>query len=520
MDWGLWSLLPPVVSLIVALRTRHVVLALTAGCLSGLLPVAIANATADGLTATTLSIGVLDGFLDFVRKGIYGQVSKASNAQILVLIFMIGGFVGLLEKSGGTLAFAQSMTRRVRTPRQAQLATWAGGLAIFFSDVGNTLILGPLFRPVYDRLGISREKLAYIVDSTAAPVCVLIPFIGWGVYITGLLEGGSADLATDTAASLAAASGPLWDAEDGQLKGFQTLLALLPYQLYPLMTLLTVPVVILLGRDFGPMRHTKPVPHRAEDATETGLSAGSVLFALGLLLGAMVALMLYFTATEGELKGATIRVTIAAAYTVATAGAGLALWRSGVFTPSKSFTAFRDGMGRMMPMAIIIVFAWTLGDLCKEMGTGAFISQSVAGGLPPELLPLGVFIAGAAMSFATGTSFGTFAILIPIALPLIGDLDAPMLVTLAAVLSGGIFGDHTSPISDTTVLSSMGAGTPHADHVTTQLPYATIVGVSAAAAFTVAGFTESPIAIGLGLLLSLGGVTAAGRLSPPSRRAA
>jgi Na+/H+ antiporter NhaC len=516
MDWGVWSLLPPVVSLVVAMRTRQVVLALVLGCLSGLWPLAMVEATAGGVTVGTVGLGLVQGGVDLVRKGVYAQVAKDGNAHILVLIFMIGGFVGILESSGITHAFAQKIVGWVRTQRSAQLATWAGGLAIFFSDVGNSLILGPLFRPVYDRMGVSREKLAYIVDSTAAPVCVLVPFIGWGVYITGLLEEGSAGLSPELAAMMADSAGPLWDAEQGHLAGFQTLVALLPFQLYPLLTLATVPLVIWAGREFGPMRRTVPHVPEAEVIGRQHRGAGAVVLALGLLLGTLAAMLIGFSIRDGVLKGASIRESIAVAYLVATLGCAWVLARSGISTPDASFSAFKAGMGRMMPMAIIIIFAWTLGDLCKEMGTGPWLSGLLVGGLPPAMLPVGVFLAGAAMSFATGTSFGTFAILVPIALPLAAELGSPLLVTLAAVLSGGIFGDHTSPISDTTVLASMGAGSDHADHVATQLPYALIPGSAAAVSFGVAGVTGHPAVLLFGVGLCAAAVLVMRLSIPPS----
>jgi len=488
------SLLPPLLALAVAVGTRRVVPALALGGLSGTWLMAWRGG------AAPLEV-LIAGPVDFVRLGVLGQVSQPGNAQVMVLIALIGGFVGLLERSGAARALTAAITHRVRGPRQAGLAAWAGGLALFFSDFGNVLILGPVFRPIFDRLRIPREKLAWIIDSTAAPVCVLVPVIAWGVYAMGLIEDGFRGM--DPAAVEASMPG-LWDAAAGTVDGWGGFLAALPFQLYPLLCLVAVPALLLAGRDLGPMKRARPTEAPEEEAEEAGagLTPAAALVPLAVLFAVMAAVASAEAAAAGKLTGASVRLALAAAYLSATLTALGMLWRAGRLPHVAG--AVREGMGSSAPLLILLVLAWTLGAVCKDLGTGAYLSAAIGGGLPPALLPLALFLVGAATSFATGTSWGTFAILMPLAIPLAVSMGAPAAVSIGAVLSGGVWGDHCSPISDTTLLASMGAGCEHAEHVATQLPYAALTGACAGAAFAVAGVTAAPwsVAVGAAGLLS------------------
>jgi Na+/H+ antiporter NhaC len=490
MEYGSAALLPALVSLLVALKTRAVVPALAIGALTGTLIM--------GVYSHGLASGLPAGLFDFIQRAFLEQPAKASNAQILVLIFLIGGFVHLLDKSGAILNFSGAVTERVRSPKSAQMATWLGGLSIFFSDLGNALILGPIFRPIYDRFGLSREKLAYVIDATAAPVCVLIPFIGWGVYLSGLLEGAFGGLSPESI-EVVAQQVPALVADDGTFLAFHALIALLPFQLYPLLTLLSVPVVIIGGRNLGKMAKTLPSSIPVEQ-TETGGSPGLVVTVLLVLMTTLGGVLIWVSLTRGAPNGADIKLAIASGYIFAILTAMVLLARDGIMSIANSFSAIKDGMGKMVNLAIIICLAWTLGDICKVMGTGEVLSAWLDGSLSPALLPALVMLIGATISFATGSSFGTFAILIPIVVPLAVSIGAPLLVTIAAAISGGIFGDHTSPISDTTLLASMGAGVDHASHVETQLPYAALIGSVALVGFIGAGFWPSGwVLFGMGI---------------------
>ena len=491
-----WSVLPPVVAFALALGTRRVGLALAGGGLCGTVLIA-ALGGAGPLAAIPL------GVLDFVRIGILGRVSEASNAQLLVLIALIGGFVHLLEVSGAARALTSSLAHRVRSPRGGMLATWVGGLVLFFSDMGNVLILGPVFRPLYDRLAVPREVLAWVIDTTAAPISVMIPFIAWGVYAIGLIEAALDGL--PVAAVAAAVPGRI-DAA-GAVDGLGVFLDAMGLQMYPLLSLLFVPLMLAVGRPVGPMARCRAHPGSGEDGADPhGLGPAPALVALGVLFAVMLAVGVHTLQVDGRITGSGVRVGLASAYLAAIGALVAMLHRRGA--ADRAAEVVRGGMGRSMPLLVLLVLAWTLGEVCARMGTGALLASAIGDALPPGWLPVAVFAVGAVTSFATGTSWGTFAILMPIALPLAVALGADGPTTVAAVLSGGVFGDHCSPISDTTLLASMGAGTDHADHVATQLPYASMVGGAAAVAFVVAGLAGGGWGLGIGASITLVAVIA------------
>jgi Na+/H+ antiporter NhaC len=458
-----WSLLPPLVALGLALGTRRVVPALAAGGLTGTVLLAILEGRP-----------WIEGPIDFVRVGLLGQPSEAANAQMLVLITLVCGFVRLFEVSGAGRALVAALGRGVVSARRAELATWASGLVLFFSDFGNVLILGPTFRSVYDRLGVPRERLAWIIDTTAAPVCVLVPFIAWGVYAAGLIE------------------------EAGGGDGFARLLEALPFQAYAWLSLAFVPLMVGLGRPFGPMARAAPIAPEPEAEAAPAPPLSTALLPLAGLFVTLAAVGGTLAWGEGRVTGPTVRTALAAGYLVAIG----ALWR----TPDAG-RALREGMGRAAPILALLVLAWTLGEVCGRLGTGPFLAAALSGSLPAWALPATVFVVGAITSFATGTSWGTFAILMPIAVPLATSLGAPLAATIGGVLSGGVFGDHASPLSDTTLIASMAADTDHARHVATQLPYALVVGAATLVTLLAAGLTGSPWALGAGaamLLLATG----------------
>lgn len=460
------SIVPPLLALILAVTTRNVVLSLTLGVLLGMTLVNEFDPWA--------------GLVDFFDRGLVAQLTDHANAEVVVIILIIGGFVHLLDRSGGMVAFAQRMTRVVDTPLKAQLSVWLTGLAIFFTDSGNSLILGPMFRPIFGGLRLCREKLAFIIDSTSSPVCVLVPVISWGVYIMGLLERSFKIHGVD-------------------VEPLDACLHALPYQLYPILALLTVPVLALTGREYGPMARaqaraltTPDLDAAAGDSTEPRASAKAVLIPLAALLATLTGLFLFFGIREGGLPGGKVRLSLMLAYLVATAVCALLLTREGVATLRQSWNFMLEGMGKLIFVVLILLLAWSLGDVCELLGTGTYLAGFFDRALHPGLLPALVFVLGAVFSLSTGSSWGTFALLMPVAIPVALETNAPLYPTIAAVLSGGIFGDHCSPVSDTTVLSSMATGCEHADHVNTQLVYAALTGLSALAGFLVVGFTGSP----------------------------
>ncbi len=465
-DPGPLSLLPVLVTLCLALASRNVILGLFAGVCTGVLQLAE--------SAPWRLLPVVIG------EHLVPQVMDRYNAGVLVLLVFIGGFVALVERSGGAGAFARAFAHRLHSRTRVQLGAWAGGIAIFFSDLGTPLIVGPVFRPLADRLKLSRQKLALILDATASPVAILIPFIGWGVYVMGLLRKA-------------------FDGEGLAVSEYSAFVAAIPFQFYAWLAIATIPILALGGRDWGPMAAAERARARGDTAGFDASAApeddrdhaGARASLVWVPLLAMAVTLLVLLGPSGfplrPVPGAEFRAGLASAYLVAALVlVGLSALQ-GVRRPLENLAIYLAGMSGMMGVAVTLVLAWTLSDLGDALGAPAYVSGVLAGSLPPGLLPLLVFLVGAAVSFATGSSWGAFAILIPLAVPAALALDAPLAVTVAAVLSGGLFGDHASPISETTILSSTGAGTPQFEHFRTQMPYATANGTLAALAFVIAG---------------------------------
>ncbi len=474
-DYGILSLAPPVLSVLLALYTRNVIVSLGIGAFVGSLILAGMNPFV--------------GTIILVEEHIFAQISVGSNTQVLAVMLIIGGFVKLLEKSGGASALAKAVGGYISSAKKAQLAAWGAGLSVFFTDSGNALIVGPLFRPVFRRLRICKEKLAYIIDTTASPVSILVPITGWGVYIVSLIENSfqAIGLTRDP---------------------FEMLLTVWPFQFYAILALLSIPMIVLSGRDVGPMATAQATYFKAtggnapDDSTgldpndSDNIKARPTLFIISLstLFVSMIAFFVYFASSEG-VHGVHIRSGIFVSYILASIACAFVLFRQQKIGYGESLEHFVEGMGKLVFICIVLVLAWSLSSICKELNTGEFLASLLDGKISPHFFPVVFFLLGAAMSFATGSSYGTFAILMIVALPAASMAGASLHLSIAGILCGGLFGDHTSPISDTTVLASMGADCGHIEHVTTQLMYALFVGLLTAIALVVAGLYESPTVV-------------------------
>ena len=478
-DYGFLSIVPPLLTIVVALYSKNVLFALITGILSGSLIIANFNP--------------FYAILDAMENQVLKEVTTGSQVQVILIIFVIGGFVKLLEVSGGAAAFAHKLTRFVTSRAKAQLLVWLSGLGIFFTDSGNSLIIGPLYRSVFDELKISREKLAYILDTTSSPISILIPFIAWGAYITSLIDKAYAEIGLTENA-------------------FSVLLKVFPYQFYAFLALATVPIIIFLGRDFGPMRKAEEQrldpPQQKPAGAEAKLSTPNVtnervdifLYPLGvmlLLIGGLIA----WHATHGGLSSVHIYSTLAIAYLSASLTCMEMMRRHQAISYSESLTIFIKGAEALVYISIVLVLAWSLSSITKDLHTAEYLSLIITGRVSPLYFPMIVFVLGALISLTTGSSYGTFAILMAIAVPVGFEMGASMYLTIAAVLSGGLFGDHVSPISDTTVLASAGAECDHLKHVTTQAAYAGVTGFVALLAFRMAGVYESPYVLPISILL-------------------
>lgn len=495
---GWISLIPPLLAIGLSIAFRNVVVSLFSAIFVGLLILMAGNPV-----ATSMSL---------VKDYLVVQLTDSYNAGVIVLLFFIGGFVALVERSGGGSALAQKTARFINTRAKAQFATWVGGLVIFFSDLGTPLILGPIFEKIFDKVRSSREKLAWILDSMMSPVAVLIPFIGWGIYIMGLIadEFGRRGIA---------------------MSEFDAFVQAIPFQMYSILTVMSIPVVIFARADFGPMRRAEhrvmetgerywpnSVPLRGENKLEdetTEQESRPILIWLPLLVlfVTLFSLLGSMGFPTQPIPGGEFRAALSTAYLFAALTLIALMLIFKVKKIGAIFSTYVSGMEKMVNVVIILVLAWSLGALLAEMGTANFIVEALQGNIPGFLVPALIFLCAAGMSFATGTSWGTFAVMIPLAIPIAIGLDAPMLVCIGAVLSGGIFGDHCSPISDSTILASTGAGSDHIDHVKTQIPYAITNGTIVFVMFIFAGLTASPFTVVIGVVVMIVTFMAIARLT-------
>jgi Na+/H+ antiporter NhaC len=490
-DYGFLSIVPPILTIVVALYSRNVIVALIVGIFSGSLIIAGFNP--------------FYAMLDAIENQVLEEFTSGSQSQVLITMMVIGGFVKLLEISGGAKAFARRMLDIVSTRARAQMLAWTSGLAIFFTDSGNSLIIGPLYRSVFDEFRLCREKLAYILDTTSSPISILIPFIGWGAYIMGLIEKSYAEV--------------------GLTEGeFQVLIKVIPYQFYAFLALLTVPIVIFTGKDYGPMQRIQSAylwSLKAQAATSVNAErqeepgdetpVGMFLYPLGVML-ILVAALISWHATHGGITGAHIRSTLIISYLTASATCMEMMRRYQGRGYVEMLGDFIKGAEGLVYVSIVLVLAWSLSSVTSDIHTADYLASLISGSVSPAYFPMLVFVMGALISLSTGSSYGTFAILMAIAVPVAFQLDASMYLTIAAVLSGGLFGDHVSPISDTTVLASVGADCPHLNHVTTQAAYAGLTGVVTILAYWMAGLYETPYVLLVAIVVLFFAMTTAMRM--------
>lgn len=490
-DYGFLSIVPPLLTIIVALYSRNVIVALIVGIFSGSLIIAGFNP--------------FYAMLDAIENQVLAEFTSGTQSQVLITMMVIGGFVKLLEISGGAKAFARRMLEIVSTRARAQLLAWTSGLAIFFTDSGNSLIIGPLYRSVFDEFRLCREKLAYILDTTSSPISILIPFIGWGAYIMGLIEKSYAEVGLTEG-------------------GFQVLIKVIPYQFYAFLALLTVPIVVMTGKDYGPMQRSQAAylaaveaqgdqPETREDTDDDapGTPVGMFLYPLGVML-VLVAALISWHATHGGITGAHIRSTLIISYLSASLTCMEMMRRHQGRGYVEMLGDFIKGAEGLVYVSIVLVLAWSLSSVTTDIRTADYLASLISGSVSPAYFPMLVFVMGALISLSTGSSYGTFAILMAIAVPVAFQLDASMYLTIAAVLSGGLFGDHVSPISDTTVLASVGADCPHLNHVTTQAGYAALTGAVTILAYWMAGIYETPWVLVIAIVILFLAMTAAMRM--------
>ena len=452
MDWI--SVIPPIVAVIVVLWRKEVIIALLLAIFSAeLLQLAFSWHAPLPAAANTI-------------ERIVGVFNNADNARVLIFSLMIGALLAFIRLSGGVAAMVASIVNRgiAKNGKQAALLTSAVGGVIFVESNLSVLTAGILSRGLFDKYRLSRAKLAYIIDSTSAPVCILILLNGWGAFVLVLLN--NYDFGVSSAAVL-------WGT--------------VQLNFYAIVTLIIVFLTAASGRYFGPLATSKPKTVADEDGSSTVAATKTrfMIVPLAVMIVGMLAFM-YWTG-GGNLAEGSGSKSVLYATALATVVAYLQILTSGQFDHIKLVKIGFDGMGELLPLVAIVLLALALGQSLGELGTGVYIANLVGGNLPDYLIPTMLFLAGALISFSTGTSWGTFAILVPIGMPIAIALDLPPSLLLAAILGGGVFGDHCSPISDTTAVSAIASGCDLLEHVRTQLPYAVVGGLVALLMYVVAG---------------------------------
>lgn len=489
---GLLSLLPPVLAIGLALWTRQVFLSLAAGLWIGFVILAGGNP--------------LNGTFDAI-DGIVGVFESAGNTRIIVFTLVVGALIALIQRSGGVAGFVQALMRKLdRMSEKAdtrgqrklvELLALGTGLLMFIESNISILTVGTLYRPIFDRLGIPREKLAYIADSGSAPSSILIPFNAWGAYIMGLI-------ATQQAAGI-----------DLGGTAFEVLIGATVLNFYPMLVILILVFVILSGRDVGGMK-TAEIRARdtgalnrpdaqimlgdsAETEAKPGVNGKSrnMLIPILLMVGLTIVFMLMTGGGWASIQDNGIIGTISEgsgsksvlyATSFAVIGAMILYKIGGQLGIRESFESALSGMSGMVPLAILMVLAFALGSLCKDLGTGIYVAETAKGFISPALVPAMIFVVSCFVAFSTGTSWGTFAIMVAIAVPLANGMDVNPTLAIAAALGGGVFGDHCSPTSDTSIIASMATANDHIDHIRTQLPYALIGGAITTVLYLILGF--------------------------------
>ncbi len=518
---GIWTLLPPFLAIVLAFLTKNVIISLASGIFTGSMLVSLT------LTKGNLLINVSEAFTGMI-KTIVNSMADSWNAGILLQVMSIGGLIALVSKMGGTYAIAEKLSEKAANARSSQLVTWFLGLLVFFDDYANSLIVGPIMRPVTDKQRVSREKLAFIIDATAAPIAGIALVSTWIGYELSLIQEELPALAFKTSA-------------------YSMFLETLPYRFYNIFILALIVITVVMLREIGSMYQVEKraremgkvirdgsTPMAVEENMNIKPNAGvktniwNAIVPIGSLI--IISLLAFYFNGRGSLEGEELAIVQAAPLSIdairicfSASDASIVLFMSAVlssliaismgllqklFTIKEAIDTWIEGWKSMIITVVILLLAWSIADIIKnQLDADRFLANSLSSSLPAFIIPSIIFVLGAGISFATGTSYGTMGILMPLAIPLANAASQGnkelIIAAVGAVLTGAIFGDHCSPISDTTILSSMGSSCDHLDHVRTQLPYALLVAaISILFGFLPVGLGISPwICLGVGLLV-------------------
>lgn len=499
--FGAWTLIPPVVAILLAFITRNVIFSLFIGIFSGTFLVNIVNGD--------IFAAFVGGFMDMISKMI-GSMADSWNAGIILQVLTIGGLIAVITKMGGPRAIAKALAKKAKTPASAQIYTWVMGFFIFFDDYANSLIIGPIMRPVTDRLKIAREKLAFIIDATAAPIAGIALISTWIGYEISLIKDAYATI--------------------GQvdINAYSIFVDTIAYRFYNIFMLAFVFFTAYFLREFGPMHKaalraastgkvSRHIRHEEEHLNQESstmapkknveYSIWNAIVPIGVLI--VVSFLGFYFNGLHSLEGEALKAVQADPYSFASirdcfggADASIVLFEAALFASivaiamgmqqkifdlNEALETWVHGVKALVITAVILILAWSISAVIKELGTSVYLVSILSHDMPQFILPSVIFIFGSLISFSTGTSYGTMGILMPLTIPLANAiginygldtnaLNEYIILNIGAVLTGAIFGDHCSPISDTSILSSMGSSCDHMDHISTQLPYALFVG--------------------------------------------
>ncbi|KUK86368.1 MAG: Na+/H+ antiporter NhaC [candidate division TA06 bacterium 34_109] len=474
--YGLWSLVPPILAIILCIILREALISLLIAVLVG---------------ATILHNGNLWSGLEKTANILVAQVADSWNASIILFFFLVGGLMGMIFFSGGGQGFLESISKKAHNAKRAQIFSWLGGIVIFIDDYANSAFIGNLFRPLSDKYHVSREKLSYIVDSTAAPVSSIFLISTWIGYQVGLI-GDSLPAGIEVSPYF------LW-------------LQSIPYSFYSIFAIVMVGIIVYTGRDFGPMlkaeyrartthelwaKEARPLAGTSELKVAQKALPKSINLWLPILL--LVILSFYFMWASGggssaesfsqAISDADAMFSILLATLISFLVAMILYLAQKIASVAEIMDSFLNGARMMVYATLILISAWAIKGVCDELGTAPFIVNALAGVLSPLILPILTFIISAFIAICTGTSWGTMGIVVPIVIPLGVSVGVSLPLVISSVLTGAVMGDHCSPISDTTVMSSTFAGSDHIDHVRTQFPYALTAALIAVICYLLAGF--------------------------------
>lgn len=493
---SLWSLLPPIVAIGLALITKEVYSSLFVGSLTGAV-----------IYAASSSSGIEGVFTTVVHDGLIANLSDSYNVGILVFLVVLGTIVALMNKAGGSRAYGEWAAKHIKSKTGACISTFVLGALIFVDDYFNCLTVGSVMRPISDKYKVSRSKLAYIIDATAAPICIIAPVSSWAAAVSGTVEG---------------------------VNGIQLFISTIPYNLYALLTIIMVIFISLTGVDYGPMKLHEDNAEKGDlfttrrtvydTADDTDVSGGKVI---DLIIPVIILIICCITGmiySGGFFSGESFVDAFAncdASYALSL-GSIISLiliivyfLARRVLTFDECMNAIPAGFKQMVPAILILTFAWTLKTMTGLLEAGAYVSGIVkSASAIAILLPCILFVVALGLAFATGTSWGTFGILIPIVTGIFsselagvseaGEIPKMVIICISACLAGAVCGDHCSPISDTTIMASTGAQCDHVNHVSTQLPYALTVAAVCVVGYIFSGFVQNVFAVlGLSIVLML-----------------